>query len=176
MLTKNAFGVDLGTSVVKIYSLRKNRLLSEHDMIAVMGGSQVIAVGNDAYEMYEKEGNKIDSTNVSTPDHTHAGYVLDALGRGLNVYGQKPLCHDISQCRQIERLAAEKQAVTQMGTQIAAWECDRQTAAYLKSGVIGTVQHVWIFSNRGGQTTSDHTWPLPEAPVPPRFAPATQYQ
>ena len=54
MLTKNAFGVDLGTSVVKIYSLRKNRLLSEHDMIAVMGGSQVIAVGNDAYEMYEK--------------------------------------------------------------------------------------------------------------------------
>ena len=54
MLSKNAFGVDLGTSVVKIYSLRKNRLLSEHDMIAVMGGSQVIAVGNDAYEMFEK--------------------------------------------------------------------------------------------------------------------------
>ena len=121
----------------------------------------------NAYEMFEKEGNKIDSTNVSTPDHTHAGYVLDALGRGLNVYGQKPLCHDIAQCRKIENLAAEKKAVTQMGTQIAAWECDRQTAAYLKSGVIGKVQHVWIFSNRGGQTTSDHTWPLPEAPVPP---------
>ena len=54
MLGKNAFGVDLGTSVVKIYSLRKNRLLSEHDMIAIMGGTQVIAVGNDAFEMYEK--------------------------------------------------------------------------------------------------------------------------
>ena len=54
MLRKNAFGVDLGTSTVKIYSLRKNRLLSEHDMIAIMGGSQVIAVGNDAFEMYEK--------------------------------------------------------------------------------------------------------------------------
>ena len=26
----------------------------------------------NAYEMFEKEGNKIDSTNVSTPDHTHA--------------------------------------------------------------------------------------------------------
>ena len=83
--------------------------------------------------------------------------MLDALGRGLNVYGQKPLCHDIAQCRKIENLAAEKKAVTQMGTQIAAWECDRQTAAYLKSGVIGKVQHVWIFSNRGGQTTVDHT-------------------
>lgn len=54
MLTKNVFGVDLGTSAVKIYSLRKNRLLSEHDMIAIKDGSQVIAVGNDAWEMYEK--------------------------------------------------------------------------------------------------------------------------
>ncbi len=124
-------------------------------------------VYRNAHEMFEKEGDKIDSTNVSTPDHTHAGYILDALGRGINVYGQKPLCHEIVQCRQIERLAAEKKTVTQMGTQIAAWPCDRQTVAFLKSGVIGTVKHVWIFSNRGGQTTADHTWPLPEALVPP---------
>ena len=120
----------------------------------------------NAHEMFEKEGTRIDSVNVSTPDHSHAGYVIDALTRGLNVYGQKPLCHDISQCRKIENLAAENKAVTQMGTQIAAWECDRQTVAFLRSGVIGAVQHVWIFSNRGGQTTADHTWPLAEAPVP----------
>ncbi|MBR4170567.1 MAG: Gfo/Idh/MocA family oxidoreductase [Kiritimatiellae bacterium] len=123
-------------------------------------------VYRNAHEMLEKEGDRIDSVNVSTPDHSHAGYVLDALRRGLNVYGQKPLCHEIAQCRQIERLAAEKKAITQMGTQIAAWECDRQTAAFLKMGVIGEVRHAWIFSNRGGQTTADHTWPLPEAPVP----------
>ena len=66
----------------------------------------------NAYEMYEKEGDKIDSTNVSTPDHTHAGYVLDALKRGLNVYGQKPLCHDIVQCRQIERNATARRRPT----------------------------------------------------------------
>ncbi len=35
-------------------ALKKNRLLSEHDMIAIMNRSQVIAVGNDAFEMYEK--------------------------------------------------------------------------------------------------------------------------
>ncbi|MBR4651911.1 MAG: Gfo/Idh/MocA family oxidoreductase [Kiritimatiellae bacterium] len=120
----------------------------------------------NALEMFAAEGTRIDSVNVSTPDHTHAMYVLDALGRGLNVYAQKPLCHDLEDCRRIEALAAEKKAVTQMGTQIAAWECDRQTAAYLKSGVIGEVRHVWIFSNRGGQTAVDHTWPLKESPVP----------
>ncbi|MDO4619756.1 MAG: rod shape-determining protein [Lachnospiraceae bacterium] len=54
MFTKNVFGVDLGSSAVKIYSLRKNRLLIEHNMIAVRNGSQVIAFGNDAFDMYEK--------------------------------------------------------------------------------------------------------------------------
>lgn len=54
MLTKNIFGIDLGTSTVKIYSLRRNRLLVEKDMIAIRGGNQVIAVGDAAFEMYEK--------------------------------------------------------------------------------------------------------------------------
>ena len=76
----------------------------------------------NALEMFAAEGNRIDSVNVSTPDHTHARYILEELSRGLNVYGQKPLCHDLGECRQIENMAAEKQAVTQMGTQIAAWE------------------------------------------------------
>lgn len=123
-------------------------------------------VYRNAHEMFAAEGNRIDSANVSTPDHSHAGYVLDALGRGLNVYAQKPLCHDIADCRRIESLAAQKKAVTQMGTQIAAWECDRQTAAYLRQGAIGAVRHVWIFSNRGGQTGGGRVWPLSAAPVP----------
>lgn len=54
MLSRNVFGVDLGTSALKIYSLRKKRLLVEKNMIAIRNGSQVIAVGNDAFEMFEK--------------------------------------------------------------------------------------------------------------------------
>ena len=120
----------------------------------------------NALEMFEKEGDRIDSVNVSTPDHTHAMYVLDALGRGLNVYGQKPLCHDLADCRAIEALTEEKGAVTQMGTQIAAHACDRQTVAYLRSGCIGEVRHIWLFSNGGWHSKMPHRWPLPEAPVP----------
>ena len=120
----------------------------------------------NAREMFEKEGRRIDSVNVSTPDHTHARYVIDALNRGLNVYAQKPLCRSVADCRRIEALVIEKRAVTQMGTQVAAWECDRQTVAFLKSGRIGAVKRVWIFSNRGGQTTANHDWPIPESPIP----------
>ena len=120
----------------------------------------------NAHEMLAAESGRIDSVNVSTPDHTHAGYVLDALGRGLNVYAQKPLCRTVGDSRRIEALAAKKGVVTQMGTQIAAHECDRQTVAFLRSGAIGEVRHVWIFSNRGGQSRADHTWPLKPTPVP----------
>jgi len=124
-------------------------------------------VYRDAFEMFAKEGSRIDSVNVSTPDHTHAQYILEALGRGLNVYAQKPLCHDLGDCMRIKKLAAEKGAVTQMGTQIAAWECDRRTVQALKSGVIGEVRHVWLFSTRRSEPGPDHfRWPLPDLPVP----------
>ncbi len=124
-------------------------------------------VYRDAFEMMAAEGDKIDSVNVSTPDHTHAQYILEALKRGLNVYAQKPICHDIHECRRIAALAAEKKAVTQMGTQIAAWECDRRTAAALKSGVIGEVKHVWIFSTRRPEPSAGNfDWPLKPTPVP----------
>ncbi len=54
MFNKNVFGVDLGGRRIIKKSLRKNRLMIEHDMIAIKDGTQVIAVGNDAFEMYEK--------------------------------------------------------------------------------------------------------------------------
>ena len=124
-------------------------------------------VYRNAFEMFEKEGAALDSVNVSTPDHTHAQYVLEALRRGLNVYGQKPLCHALADCGRIARLAAEKGAVTQMGTQIAAWECDRKTVAALRRGLVGEVRRVWLFSTRRHEPGAAHfAWPLREDPVP----------
>ena len=121
----------------------------------------------NAFEMFEAEGDRIDSVNVSTPDHTHAQYVLEALRRGLHVYGQKPLCHELEDCRKIETLAAEKGVATQMGTQIAAYECDRQTVAAIKSGKIGEIRHVWLFSTRRGEPKKEYfAWPLKADPVP----------
>lgn len=122
----------------------------------------------DAFEMLAAEDGKIDSVNVSTPDHSHAQYIIESLKRGLNVYAQKPLCHDLDECSLIAQLAAEKKAVTQMGTQIAAWQCDRRTAAAISSGVIGEIKHVWLFSNHRNSPKQSHfKWPVEPTPVPP---------
>lgn len=47
------YGIDLGSSSIKIYSHLRNRNYSDKNMIASRG-RKIIAVGNEAYEMFEK--------------------------------------------------------------------------------------------------------------------------
>ena len=54
MLFEKTYGIDLGSSSVKVYSFFKNKSYIEKNMIASKG-RRIIAVGNDAYEMFEKE-------------------------------------------------------------------------------------------------------------------------
>lgn len=53
------FGIDLGTSTVKIYSYQKDTILTEKNMIAIRNDKDILAVGNEAYEMYEKNPSNI---------------------------------------------------------------------------------------------------------------------
>ena len=54
MIFENAYGIDLGNSSVKIYSALRNKSYTEKNVIAAKG-REIIAVGDDAYEMLEKE-------------------------------------------------------------------------------------------------------------------------
>src|ERR1041385_9078983 len=65
------------------------------------------------------------SVNVSTPDHMHAPIAMSAMRRGLHVYGQKPLTHDLYETRRLTEFARDKKLVTQMGIQIHSHEVYR---------------------------------------------------
>lgn len=54
MFLEKYYGIDLGSDSVKVYSLFRNKTYIERNMIASRGRT-IIAVGNEAYEMYEKE-------------------------------------------------------------------------------------------------------------------------
>lgn len=78
-----AFGVDLGSSMVKIYSQSQDTIIAEKNMIAVRNQNQVLAVGNDAYEIFEKNPSNV---SVISPvlggkiaDIHHTEMVLQAL-------------------------------------------------------------------------------------------------
>jgi rod shape-determining protein MreB len=57
-----AFGIDFGTSTIKIYKKGQGIVLNEHDFIAIANRKNVIAVGDEAYDMYEKAPSNISVT------------------------------------------------------------------------------------------------------------------
>ena len=54
-----------------------------------------VKVYQDWRELLDREGNNLDSVNVSVPDHLHAPIALSAMQLGKHVYCQKPLAHDL---------------------------------------------------------------------------------
>ncbi|MCD6303957.1 MAG: Gfo/Idh/MocA family oxidoreductase [Planctomycetes bacterium] len=123
----------------------------------------------DWREMLEKEGDRIDSLNVTVPDHMHAAITMTALKAGKHVYCQKPLCHDVAECRAVTAAAGRAGVVTQLGTQHASGSGDRMTVQMLREGVIGKIKRVILCSNRPGAERYRLVGPRPksgQAPPP----------
>jgi len=120
----------------------------------------------DWRELFDKEGDKIDSVNVTTPDHMHFPIAYRAVQRGKHLYCQKPMCHDLAEVRRLTEAAVTKGVVTQLGTQHASGIGDRMTVEFLKGGVIGRIKHVYLCSNRAAPNRIQGPRP-PQGTEPP---------
>ena len=102
MLWRKTYGVDLGSSNIKIYSSLRNKRYTDKNMLASRG-RKIIAVGNDAYEMYGKT-----PTDISVHSPMAFGMIADVelqeialysmlkkidriLGTGSDIYFNVPL-------------------------------------------------------------------------------------
>ncbi|MCF7669737.1 MAG: Gfo/Idh/MocA family oxidoreductase [Verrucomicrobia bacterium] len=99
----------------------------------------------DWRELLEGEGDRIDSVNVTTPDHMHAPIAMSAIRRGKHVYCQKPLTHTVFEARQLTLAARRAGVKTQMGIQIHSYPAYRMAVRIIQDGVIGKVKewHSW---------------------------------
>jgi predicted dehydrogenase len=102
----------------------------------------------DWRQLLKKERNKIDSVNVTVPDHNHFAIAYTAIQEGKHVYCQKPMCHDVAEVRKLTEEAVKAGVITQLGTQHASGKGDRSAVQILKDGVIGKVKHAYLCSNR----------------------------
>ncbi len=64
MLFTSYYGVDLGTDTIKLRDKTGKRFMYSRNMIAVQNGRKVLAIGDPAYEMYEKNPQNVE---VSCP-------------------------------------------------------------------------------------------------------------
>ncbi len=101
----------------------------------------------DWREMLEKEPD-INAVTVSTPDHVHAMASIAAMKKGIHVYCQKPLSHDVWEARMMTQVAKETGVKTQMGNQAHAHDTMRRMVELVQAGIIGDVKEVHTWTNR----------------------------
>ncbi len=102
---------------------------------------------HDFREMIDKE-KELDAVVIGTPDHTHAVIASYAMNAGKHVFVEKPMTKTIYEARFLKDLAAKTGLVTQMGNQGHNLEGTMQTVEWIRSGVIGDVTEVHMWSNR----------------------------
>ena len=52
-MSNNTFGMDLGTSNIKIYNKNEDSFFIEKNMIAIENKRNLLAYGDSAFDMYE---------------------------------------------------------------------------------------------------------------------------
>ena len=126
---------------------------------------------NDWRELLAKEVGNIDSVNIAVPDHMHAIIALAFIRAGKNVYCQKPLAHDVAECRALALAARKAGVVTQLGTQHASGLGDLLGVHLLRQRVLGKIKRVILCSNRPGAEAYRLVGPRPAqgSPVPPEL-------
>ncbi len=143
---------------------------------------------NDYREMLDKEKD-IDAVTISTPDHVHGPAAKYAMERGIHVYVQKPMTHNIREARILTEMARDKKVVTQMGNQGGSNPLLKMVQKWVDKRRIGKISKVQVWTNRpvwpqGGamqqsdasQKPKDLYWdlwlgPAPAMPFTPKLHP-----
>ena len=119
--------------------------------------------------MLDKMGDDIDAVAISTPDHTHFAAAMAAMERGKHVFVQKPLAHNIWQCRTLRKAAAHYKVITQMGNQGHTFEGMRRIKEWVDAGIVGDVTEVITWTDR-----PNPPWFIPPSSFPPVTGPVPE--
>ena len=105
------------------------------------------AVYEDFRELLAREKD-LDAVAISTPDHWHAVIAIAAMRAGKHVYSQKPMAHTLWEAREMDRVARETGRATQVSIFNSNTLASRQVHDLIRSGVIGEVRSVDIWTRR----------------------------
>ncbi len=84
----------------------------------------------------------LDAVIIATPPHWHALQFIEAVGRGLDVYCEKPLSYDVREGQAMVEAARRAGRVVQIGFQRRQSDAVRQAGDFIESGGAGTIVQV----------------------------------
>lgn len=94
---------------------------------------------SDFRVMLDKMWKEIDMVCISTPDHTHFVSTIASMERGIHVFTQKPLTHNIWQARTLKKAKDHYKVHTSMGNQGHTYDGIRQMKEWYEAGVFGQI-------------------------------------
>lgn len=100
------------------------------------------------YRVMLEEMKDIDAVTISTPDHVHAPAASFAMQRGIHVYVQKPMTHNIREARILTEMARKNKIVSQMGNQGGSNPLLGMVQKWVDSGALGKISKVQVWTNR----------------------------
>ena len=95
---------------------------------------------NDYRELLERSD--IDTICIATPDHWHAAQISMSLGKGKDVFCEKPLTHNIQEAVDVMRDVDKYNRVLQTGSMQRSMKEFRVACELVRNGCIGKIDHV----------------------------------
>ncbi len=104
----------------------------------------------------------LDAVIIATPPHWHALQLIAALGRGLDVYCEKPLAYDVRECRAMAEAVQKSGRIVQVGFQRRNSPAFQAVRDHLKAGHAGRV----VCAEATINYTAGIKDPTPHGPAP----------
>ena len=90
----------------------------------------------------------LDAVVIATPNFTHAAVLADVLATDLAVMVEKPMCTTIADCRDVQRMAQDRVAMTWVGLEYRYIPVVSTLLQQLDTGGCGTTRMVSIREHR----------------------------
>jgi len=120
--------------------------------------------GCDAYTDFREllARKDIDAVVIATPDHWHAYIGIAAARAGKDIYGEKPLTHNVHEALTLTQAIRDSNRIFQVGSQQRSSKEFRVACELVRNGVIGDIKT--ITTSFGDPAGPDH---YPEEPMEP---------
>ncbi|MEN6561337.1 MAG: Gfo/Idh/MocA family oxidoreductase [Acidobacteriota bacterium] len=105
-------------------------------------GNKSCATYHDFRELYLRKD--LDAVSIAVPDHWHAILSIAALRAGLDVYGEKPLTHNLREGRALCDAVRRYGRVWQTGSWQRSVENFHQACELVRNGRVGKIKRIEV--------------------------------
>jgi len=127
---------------VAVCDIDTEPLARARDMADKRYGNKSCATYHDFRELFLRKD--LDAVSIAVPDHWHAILAISALRAGCDVYGEKPLTHNLREGRALCDAVKRYGRVWQTGSWQRSVENFHQASELVRNGRIGKVKRIEV--------------------------------